>query len=67
MSEISLRAIERILKKSGAKRISENACKELQKYLEKKGLEIGKRSAKFMKHAKRRTLMKQDIELSINE
>ncbi len=64
MSEISLRAAERLLKKAGCKRISVEACKELQKILEKEGVELGKTAWKLTKHASRRTVMQEDVKLA---
>lgn len=64
MTEISLRAIDRLLKNAGCKRVSVEACKELRKALEKKAIELGKLAWKLTKHAKRRTVMKDDIKLA---
>jgi histone H3/H4 len=64
MTETSIRAMERLLKKAGCKRISVEACRELRDYLEKEGVELGKLAWKIAKHAKRRTVMKDDIKLA---
>lgn len=64
MAEISISAIERLLKKSGCKRISVEACEELRDLLEKRAMNIGKTAYKYMQHAKRRTVMKEDITLA---
>lgn len=64
MTEISMRSIERLLKKAGCKRISVEAVKELQKILEKQAIKLGKQGWKFTKHANRRTLMEEDIKLA---
>ena len=61
MSELSLRSMERILKKSGAKRVSQEASKELRKILEKESQKIAKKAWKVAKHSKRRTVLKEDI------
>ena len=64
MTETSLRAMERLLKKAGCKRISVEACQELQKVVEKDAVEIGKLAWKLAKHANRRTVMKEDVKLA---
>ncbi|VVB75856.1 Archaeal histone HAN1 subunit A [Candidatus Tiddalikarchaeum anstoanum] len=64
MAEFSLSAIERLLKKSGCKRISVEACEELRDILEKKAVNVGKTACKLMIHAKRRTILKEDIKLA---
>jgi len=64
MAELSLSAIERLLKKSGCKRVSVEACEELRDILEKRALNMGKTALKYMIHAKRRTVMKDDIKLA---
>ena len=64
MAEISLSSVEGLLKKSGCKRISVEACEELRKILEKEAIKIGKLGWKLTKHAKRRTILKEDIKLS---
>ncbi|MBN1923637.1 MAG: NFYB/HAP3 family transcription factor subunit [Nanoarchaeota archaeon] len=64
MSEVSLRAAEKLLKKAGCKRISVEACKELQKVLEKKAVDLGKIAWKLTKHAKRRTVLADDVKLA---
>ena len=65
MSEISLRSVERLLKKSGCQRIGVDAVKELQVFLEDEALKLGKRASILSKHAKRRTVMGEDVKLAI--
>jgi len=67
MAKISLSAIEALLKKSGAERISEEAKIKLRDYLEEKTIEIGKKANSFSKHANRKTIKAKDIELAIKE
>lgn len=64
MSEVSLRSVERLLKKAGCKRVSVEAVKELQNIMEKDAVELGKLAWKLTKHADRRTLMKEDVKLA---
>lgn len=65
MKGVSFRSVERLLKNSGCKRVSSEAVQELKKVLEKEGKKIGELAWKFTKHADRRTLMKEDIDLAV--
>jgi histone H3/H4 len=65
MPSISIRSIEILLKKAGCKRISIESCEVLRNYLENVALNLGQKSWIYTKHAKRRTLMKEDILLAI--
>ena len=56
--------MERLLKKAGCKRISVEAAEKLREILEKQGISIGKMSWKLAKHAKRRTVMQEDVKLA---
>ena len=57
--------MEKLLKKAGAKRVSESAKEELMRILKKKIEELSKKASAFSKHAGRKTLKKEDIELSL--
>ena len=65
MKQLPLSVMELLLKKAGAKRVSESAKIELQNALVKKIEEIGKKAMIFANHAGRKTIKKKDIELSI--
>lgn len=58
---IPLAAIERVARKAGVERISAEALKELQTAVEDLGLELAREAAEAAKHAKRRTILKQDV------
>lgn len=60
---LPLAAIERIARKAGAERISAEAIKELQKVTEEIGLELAREAAIVARHAKRKTILKEDIKL----
>lgn len=60
---IPLAPIERIVKKSGVERISKKALEEITKFLDNVGLELAKEAAQVARHAKRKTILKQDIQL----
>jgi len=64
MSDLSTRSMERILKKTGAKRVSDKASAELKNVLEKTAETIAKKAWKLAQHAKRRTILDEDIKLA---
>ena len=63
--QIPIAPIDRIIRDAGARRVSEEAAKELAKELERYALEIAARAVKYATHAKRRTVTKEDIQLAI--
>ena len=67
MKTIPLTSAERIIKKAGAKRVSDDAKKELIKYLEEVGVKISKIAQKLAIHAKRKTIKEEDIKLASKE
>jgi len=61
---IPLASIERVAKKAGVRRISAKAIKEMQRVLDNISFELATEAAIAAKHAKRRTIMKEDIEIA---
>ena len=55
---------KRMLKESGAKRVSESAAAELAAEANRVAYRIAKRAVKLCAHAKRETVQKSDIELA---
>jgi histone H3/H4 len=64
MAELPVAAIERVIRKGGAKRVSESAAIALAEVLEEKGIEIAAEAAKLAEHAGRRTVRDVDIRLA---
>ncbi|AMK16160.1 histone family protein [Methanobrevibacter olleyae] len=64
---IPVAPIGRIIKEAGAERVSEDAKKELNAYVEAQATEIAKKAIKFAELAKRKTIKAEDIELAIKE
>ncbi|MBD3261218.1 MAG: histone [Candidatus Altiarchaeales archaeon] len=64
MSDIPLAPMERILRKSGVERVSEDACMALRDLLEQKALEVGFKASKLARHAGRVTVKAEDIKLA---
>ena len=62
--DVSISAMHRICLKSGAKRVSDAATKELALTLEKIGLKIAKDALDYAMHSGRKTIKADDIELA---
>lgn len=58
---------ERILKKVGAKRVSQDALEEFATIMEEKLTIVAKEAVALTKHAGRKTLIGEDIRLSKNK
>ena len=67
MRDIPLKSMEQIMKSSIYLRVSEEAKIELKKIVENRFDLIVEKAISFARHAKRNTLMKEDIELAIKE
>jgi histone H3/H4 len=60
----TLNPLKKLIKKHGGKRVSDDACKELSKYLESQTAELAKEAAKIAKHAGRKTIMRHDVKIA---
>jgi len=67
MSELPLAAVDRIIRKSGAGRVSESAVKELAEVMEEYGIKIAQQAGQFSKHANRKTIIDEDIRLVLKQ
>lgn len=65
MSELPLAAVDRIIRKAGAVRVSEDAAAALADVLEEYGIKIARKSAEYSKHAHRKTITAADISLAV--
>ncbi len=63
-SDIGAMAVYRILKKSGAERISEESTDELRRTVEDIALSISKSAVEMAYHAGRKTVRADDIKLA---
>ncbi len=61
MSTLPLKAVERILRKAGAKRVSKGASEELAKYLEEYAAKIARDAGQLAQHSGRITVTEQDV------
>ena len=61
---LPLAAMEKIMKKSGAERVSDKAKQALKEVLEEYAAELAKDSVKLCQHADRKTVKDVDIKLA---
>jgi histone H3/H4 len=64
MSELAIAAIDRLIRKAGAERVSEDAAEELGKILSDVAIDISKQAIELARHAKRKTVTSEDIKLA---
>ncbi len=64
MTELSQAAVERIIKKTGAERISADATETLAILMEDYGVFLAKEAKKMSDHAGRKTLRGSDIQMA---
>jgi histone H3/H4 len=60
---LPLATIERIARKAGIERISADAIEELTKTIEDLGSDLALEAAQAARHAKRKTILREDIKL----
>lgn len=63
-SELGLSAMYRILKKSGAQRVSDESADELRRIIEEIALAIAKSAVEMSIHAGRKTVRSDDVKLA---
>jgi len=64
MSELPIAPIKRIIYSAGAKNVSDSAAAALGKILEDEALVIAGKAVELAKHAKRKTVTSEDVELA---
>ena len=63
-SELGLSAMYRILKKSGAERVSDESATELRRVIEEIAEAIAKNAVEMSSHAGRKTVKADDVKLA---
>ena len=63
-SELGLSAMYRILKKSGAQRVSDESAVELRRVIEEIAEALAKNATDMSKHAGRKTVKADDVKLA---
>ena len=63
-SELGLSAMYRILKKSGAQRVSDDSAVELRRVIEEIAEAIAKNAVDMSSHAGRKTVKAEDVKLA---
>lgn len=64
---IPLAAMEKLLKKAGAPRVSEDAKSAMKEVLEDYGEKLGQKAIRIANHAGRKTVKEVDIKLAMRE
>lgn len=62
--ELTLNPIRKMIKKAGARRVSDEAALELGRLMEDRAMEICRKAEKLSKFSKRSTVMKKDIRMA---
>ena len=65
MPELALAAMDRLIRKVGAHRVSDSAKIALRDLLEEYAEEIGRKAVKLAKHGGRKTIKAEDIKLAL--
>lgn len=63
-SALSASAMEKLLKRAGASRVSEDAKESLRDYLEDLAVNVGQKAIRFAQHSGRKTVKSSDIKLA---
>ena len=64
-SIISVSAMEKLLKKAGAERVSDDAKEQLAEYLQEQTIKIGEKAWRLAQHAHRKTIKSVDIKEAV--
>ena len=62
---IAKASVDKLIRKAGAERVSEDASKALARILEEEAIDVAREAVALAEHAGRKTVKKEDIELAI--
>jgi len=65
--DLQLAPMHRMIRKAGADRVSDEAAKELREALEEVGVKIAREALDFTKHAHRKTVKAEDIQIAVRK
>ena len=60
---IAKASVDKLIRKAGAERVSEDASKALAKILEEEAIDVAREAVTLAEHAGRKTVKKEDLEL----
>ncbi len=65
MTDLPIAPVDRLIRKAGAPRVSEQAAEYMAEVLEEYTLKIAERARKLAAHAGRKTVIAEDIKLAL--
>ncbi len=66
-AELPIAPIDRLVRKAGAGRVSAEAAEALRDILQDLAINIGKVAVDFARHAKRKTVVEDDVKLAYEQ
>ena len=66
-AELPIAPIDRLVRKAGAGRVSAEAAEALRDILQDLAIKIGKVAVDFARHAKRKTVVEDDVKLAYEQ
>ncbi len=66
-AELPIAPIDRLVRKAGAGRVSAEAAESLRDILQDLAINIGKVAVDFARHAKRKTVVEDDVKLAYEQ